>query len=233
MGNPLYTRQALYFLSEVDCVIKGLFNEDDDADKQSRERTFDRFRQIADDCLFAYSLCRPDSRITARSDAEIHCRYAHERVYSKWTDAQGHHHKYLEVDGSHASVVVPLGESVFEEAFRGYQDRAGTLEIRLSELGEYELRMNALFSDVPIARFREVPYTFHELALLSDLYPLDPRIWGRGSTQAPSKALTDEIMVGMYNQPYLAEICAFPSDKWPVQEIFAVSQTYGPHLLDF
>src|SRR5437016_4645955 len=68
MGDPFFTRQAIYFLSDVDCAIRTYSEEVCGPAAGGEEGGVSEIRRAADDCLFEYSLRKPASRLTTRSE---------------------------------------------------------------------------------------------------------------------------------------------------------------------
>jgi len=243
--KPYYTRQTLYFLSDIDCVIRTMIPvpegvESDDT--QWKQKKITEFQQAADDCLFEYSLQNLDYRLTTRSNplpvtidtyetnAEVTC------IYKDDTQRQ----KYLSLDNGRVEIAYPDTSTQFENLYSSYLNRVYKKPIELTTSDNkddspyYISKASLLNTEIsqPI-KFYENPYTFDELTLLSKVIPVTPEIVLHQKDGNLDKRSFRENWINLFNQAYKSQLREFPPDKWPNQEIKFVSNSYNPVLLDF
>lgn len=240
MADPCLTRQALYFLSDLDCAIR-MYSEVGDRFKKGQhvDGNHRELRTAADDCLFEYSLKNPASRLTTRS--EIPPRSTRRESIHVTVKKPGRPDTtYIAVDGQRVLLSTESQRS-FEEMYNTF----------VADLRDPDVDRQAIEDGVdafppglclgeegnPPLVLKELPYTFEEVKLLSSVVPVDPGMIGRFSESDLLKPGRDEssveATVALLNQPYIEQVRRLPPAKFPHQDIIDVSSSYDPRLLDF
>ena len=240
MGDPYYTRQGLYFLSDIECAIRLMMLESNSTTSLQTQSQLAKFQKAADDCLFEYSLRNPSSRLTTRSDYSLPS-YHREWIHKIVKDSYNQEYEFLLVDGGRALLLSPVAEELFEQIYTDYLNQIHVKTTGASEIKkEYDAWPQGLLSmteEIPPVKFTEVPYTFEELALLSEVIPVDTEIFLPTPETSPTKRndqhIAREWLISMFKQPYMPQVQAILQAKKLEQEVITVSRTYNPVLLDF
>lgn len=239
MGEPFFTRQALYFLSDVDCAVR-TYSEEAGGGATSPEAGGDsEIRRIADDCLFEYSLRNPDSRLTTRSELPPRrTRRESTRVTLRRPGLPVA--SYMAVDGER--VLLSTGaERSFEDLYHDFVGDFYDTDLGWRPIGEgaeaFPLGLCSADQEAAPVVFQELPYTYEEIDLLGRILPIDPEMIGRFSVSDFLKPETDEssqeAIVTLLNQPYMEQYERLPPAKHLEQETINVGRTCDPRLLDF
>lgn len=239
MGQPYFTRQALYFLSDVDSSIRmyqlcsHVSTNHTEADLESRTR------RAADDCLFEYSIRNADSRLTTRSDIPPK-RTNWERIEITEKNDGLPDARYLAVDNERAYIALeskPAFDAIYSAYIADLHDAHA--EFTKSNIKSEAFPIGLCVNGIEAApvRFLEIPYTYDELEFLSRFVPVNPGMIGQFSCfdliSSGQNELSREAIVSMLNQPYIEQATRFPPEKWLEPEIIEVRQSYNPRLLDF
>jgi hypothetical protein len=239
MGDPFFTRQAIYFLSDADYAIRTYSKEVCGPTAGGEESRVSEIRTVADDCLFEYSLRNPASRLTTRSEfPPRRTRWDRTEITFKRPGESGT--SYSAVD-SERVLLTKESRRTFEQLFEALVGDIHDQDLGHQAFGEgadaFPLGLSPDDHATAPVKFKEMPYTFEELDLLSRFVPVDPEMIGRFSVSDLLKAERDdssrEAIVALLNQPYMEQIKRLPPAKWLEPEIIEVGHTYNPRLLDF
>ena len=235
MADPFLTRQALYFLGDLDCAIRQYSEEVDG----SNDGDLSGVRKAADDCLFEYSLKHRSSRLTTRSELPPR-RTRRESILVTMKQPGYPKVTYRAVDGER---VLLSAESLrsFEELYSTFVADLHDPDVGWQAIGDgaagFPSGLDGGGGESAPLVFKELPYTFEEVELLSCIVPMDPEMIGKFSVSDLVGTERDEsnleVIVALLNQPYAQRVRQFPHAKFPSQEIIDVGHTYEPRLLDF
>jgi hypothetical protein len=240
MAVPFLTRQALYFLSDLDCAIRTYSEEAAGLNEGQAARIIQtELQRAADDCLFVYSLRNPASRLTTRSELPPR-RTRRESVHITIKKRGCPDASYISVDGERvlmSSDSLRLFENLYDAFVEDLHDPNVGQQAIGDGVGAFPFGLCSGEDTNPPLVFHELPYTFEEVKLLSSVVPVDPDMIGRFSAADLLKPGRDkssiEAIVALLNQPYIDQVRQLPPVKFPDQEIIDVSHTYDPRLLDF
>jgi hypothetical protein len=239
MGQPHFTRQAVYFLSDIECAIRMYSPAPDPPSRIRSEAVLALTRKAADDCLFEYSIRNPASRLTARPDVPPK-RFQRETTIVTRRQAGAPDTRYLATDNERAHLSIKSKE-LFDRIYSTFVEDVFGPEVRSStDCGTLERSPLGLICDddesVPV-RFEELPYTFDEIEALSCILPVDVAIADKLSPAAlleqMSNRLGIEARVALINNSYIEGLRGLSPHKRIEPEIFEVNRTYNPRLLDF
>ncbi len=240
MANPYLTRQALYFLSDLDCAIR-MYSEEAADPKKGHPIRVDqtKLRTPADDCLFEYSLRQPASRLTTRSELPPR-RTRRESIHVTVKKPGCPDASYISVDGERVLLSIE-SQRLFEDMYDSFVADLHDPNVGQQAIGKgvdaYPPGLCSGEEGNPALVFQELPYTFEEVKLLSSVVPVDPEMIGRFSVSdllTPGRDESSiEAIVALLNQPYIDQVRQLPPGKFPDPEIINVRKHYDPRLLDF
>jgi len=236
--NAYLTRQAVYFASNIDCVIKLLVPsaKEGTSEEEWEQSILPSFHRMTDDCLFEYSLHNPDSRLTTRSDRISTPLFT--ETTTTWAELSSPTVNYLSTDGGKASLLTPIITDLVEEAFKNYSRFILSGDLDYASNGrDYRLVVDSEDSQgSPPILFHELPLTYEELKFIGSLIPLDISLYdeqGDFLSSASNQDKIREIIITTFNHRLQEWLSGPSAAKVPDWETIKVSKTYNPVLLDF
>lgn len=240
MSNPYFTRQAIYFLSDVESVIRLMVPAPNDTSnyREWSQSQLANLRAMADNCLFEYSLVDSTSRLTTRSDRPAQVHMTEHTVSSRFPESDHPTASYFMTDGGKAGLLEPEGVQSFDQLYTEYVHAVYSQEIYyLGGTKIYSIWTDELSeSDDPHVIFEEMPYTFEELYNISRIIPINSDLFprdGESITEQEAPLKLREFFIATLNQPYLNFINSNSLAKYPEYQFFDVNRMYNPLLLDF
>ena len=240
INNPYVTRQAVYFASDIDCIIR-LHVPDRNTEpsrQELKEYYLSYLQKIADDCLLEYSLHNNASMLTARSDRTDIPIIT--ELSTTWHATSSPHVEYCRVDTDKVSLLTPRVSDFIEEAFQDYVASIlpGAIDYAENKT-DYRLVLSQEdndFEGTPPILFHELPLSYEDLKFIGSIIPLNTALYdeqGEFLSTATDDEKGKECIITAFNG-HLQEISSSPTlAKMPEWEIIRVQKTYNPILLDF
>lgn len=161
LGDPFYTRQALYFLSDVDCAIRIYTEATTGRAAGQDEESLSRVRRVADDCLFEYSLRNPASRLSTRSELPPR-RTERERVVIMFREPGLPDASYTAVDNERV-LLTTESKRLFDQLLDNFVGDIHDQDLGRQAFGDgadaFPLGLCPDDHEIAPVKFREMPYT--------------------------------------------------------------------------
>lgn len=234
MGRPYYTRQMLYFLDDVECVIRWLVPDDEKVGDKERVNQIEALRQATNNCLFEYSVRHPESRLTITPSSQPPLIFPFEKEFSRHESGQ----MYLKVDHGLVDLLAPTAHEQFEDEYQQFIAQMFPDNVFDHEQAPWGGTPSALdfLDEEPATYFTKLPYTYEELELLSHIIPADPEVLLPSKSSVEETQVTEakrEWHIGIFMQPYYQRLLTLHPLKWLDQEIIKVNRPYNQMLLSF
>ena len=258
IGNPLLTRQGVYFMSDIGYVIRAYIPTTEDSDIAIwQEEILPSFRRKADDCLFEYSLKQPSSKLTTHTDAPPIITLLQEQVNISYSWVAGRNNSYLSVDGQKANLLDPIVPQFVENAYTEYSKKL--LEnLEISESGDYistisDIRKDKWYREerpgwgrvlrsrlIPHVIFSERPFSYYDMLHFSTAIPINTSVY-----QAHGGIKTEEALwewcFDLFNQRNLEQYNIttegsfeeYFTESHDKTAFYTCEKSYNPRLLEF
>jgi hypothetical protein len=175
LGNSRLTRQAAYFLSDMDCVIRTYVFQERELQDQENWLTdnLEHLQTLADNCLFEYSIKNTSSRLTTHTERPPIVRYTEESIQQRFSWISDTD-EYMWSDGGKSSLLEDSVTSFFENLYLNYTRRLlKNVKTRNSDVFEIRIKGISEPRSIPHIVFTERPYSYYDIEFISHVLPIN------------------------------------------------------------